>query len=371
MWVSLLAVMLALAALGWVVDRTVVGQVRSTVQGNLDAMLVTSVRSVTSWLDDREALLSVLSQAPRVRSAVAQAARDPGGVALLRDLLKHVAGPFNFDHGALVNAQGVIVAGVNDASLKGKPLPQAAQPYLARALRGEACVTPPMLSDLGSAESVELLAFVGVAAPGASKPDLVLVLTLDASKFSALLDQTRPGKTGESEAFDRDGRMLNESRYLDEIVAAGVLPQGTRSTILTLDLRNPGVDIRTGQRSQLPLKAQPLTQMIASAVQGGSGIDLDGYRDYRGVMCVAVWQWLEAYDFGVAVKLDRDEAYATVRTSGWPPGPGCTAATSVVWPRRRRRSRGSASTPSSASSAKAAWARCTWAVTRSCSATPP
>ena len=55
---------------------------------------------------------------------------------------------------------------------------------------------------------------------------------------------------------------------------------------------------------------RPLTESVASAVAGDSGVNTIGYRDYRGVPVVAAWTWLPAYEFGVVTEIDRDEAYA-------------------------------------------------------------
>ena len=39
-------------------------------------------------------------------------------------------------------------------------------------------------------------------------------------------------------------------------------------------------------------------------IQGALGVDVDGYRDYRGVSVVGAWAWLDAYGFGVATELE-------------------------------------------------------------------
>jgi serine/threonine protein kinase len=39
------------------------------------------------------------------------------------------------------------------------------------------------------------------------------------------------------------------------------------------------------------------------------GIDITGYRDYRGVPVVGVWTWLGNYDFGLVTEIDYDEAF--------------------------------------------------------------
>lgn len=311
--IAALIALVALAALGYLVDRVVLDQQRGAVATTLEAMLSTSARTVTAWLDDRRTFLTVLVKARRLREALRAAIQSPAAVPPLREALGAFAVPFDFKHGAIVDEKGVIRLDIDDGACTGKMLPASLLPYLTRALTGETCITPPMMTELGTPNAPDIFAMAAVPADAGQAP-LVLALTINPAVFSALLDQTRPGRSGETTAFDREGRMLNESRFVEQIIAAGVLPAGTTSTILTLDLRNPGVDIRTGKRAELPIKAQPLTRMVASALQGKNGVDVDGFYDYRGVWSVAAWQWLAPYDMGLAVKMDYSEAFSTVGT---------------------------------------------------------
>lgn len=311
--IAALIALVALAALGFVVNRIVLDQQRVAVAATLEAMLATSARTVTAWLDDRRTFLTVLVKAKRLREAMQAAVKSSAAAPALREALGAFAVPFDFKDGAIIDEKGVVRLDIDDGQCTGKMVPTPLLPYYKRALAGETCITPPIMTELGNPNAPDIFAMAGVPAEAGQGP-MVLVLTIDPTVFSTLLDQTRPGNSGETTAFDRDGRMLNESRFVEQIIAAGVLPAGTTSTILTLDLRNPGVDIRTGKRSELPIKAQPLTRMVASALQGENGVDVDGFYDYRGVWSVAAWQWLAPYDMGLAVKMDYSEAFSTVGT---------------------------------------------------------
>ena len=55
------------------------------------------------------------------------------------------------------------------------------------------------------------------------------------------------------------------------------------TSVLTLELRDPQVNMAEGKRPELQRADQPLTRMAADAVDGRSGTDVLGYRDYRGV----------------------------------------------------------------------------------------
>ena len=129
--------------------------------------------------------------------------------------------------------------------------------------------------------------------------------------FVRILSAASSGETGETFAFNRDGLLLGGSRFDEELKRLGLIPDSPDSqSILTIELRDPGLDLTKGLRPSARRSEMPLTRAVADAVQGRSGVDVDGYRDYRGVPCVAAWAWLPEYNFGIVTKIDRAEAYA-------------------------------------------------------------
>ena len=132
--------------------------------------------------------------------------------------------------------------------------------------------------------------------------------------FTRILSVARAGQTGDTYAFDQTGRLLSESRFDDQLRDIGLIPdQPHVRSILNVELRDPGVDMTRGRRPALRRAEQPLTRMAAAAVAGQSGVDVDGYRDYRGVPVVGAWTWLDDYDLGVATEIDADEAFAVLQ----------------------------------------------------------
>jgi serine/threonine protein kinase len=53
--------------------------------------------------------------------------------------------------------------------------------------------------------------------------------------------------------------------------------------------------------------------MAKMAITWQPGINVDGYRDYRGIVVVGAWQWLPEYGFGVATEVERSEALRSLR----------------------------------------------------------
>ena len=128
--------------------------------------------------------------------------------------------------------------------------------------------------------------------------------------FTRILNLGQAGKSGETYAFNRDGLLLSQSRFDDDLMQLGLLADlpGSRST-LTISIRDPEVDIAEGKRPAKKRADQPLTFAAAEATAGRTGLSIDGYRDYRGTQVVGAWTWLEEYDFGVITEIEAAEAF--------------------------------------------------------------
>ena len=104
--------------------------------------------------------------------------------------------------------------------------------------------------------------------------------------------------------------MLSNSRFDHDLILLGIIPDHDESkSILHLLVRDPGGDMTTGFRPGVRRSELPLTRMAASAAAGESAVDVNGYRDYRGVPVVGAWEWLPEYDFGIATEVDYAEAF--------------------------------------------------------------
>jgi signal transduction histidine kinase len=105
--------------------------------------------------------------------------------------------------------------------------------------------------------------------------------------------------------FDSNGLLLTTSRFESELAGLGLLDPGESS--IGLRLADPGRDLRDGGTID---PNAPLTRMAATATAGQSGVDVQGYRDYRGVPVVGAWRWIDELGIGLAAEVDRAEAFA-------------------------------------------------------------
>jgi hypothetical protein len=192
---------------------------------------------------------------------------------------------------------------------------------LARTLKAGTIVTLPfpsaaLLRDSDGELRAGLPTMFALAALRDLTGDIIGVLGLrirPETDFVRILQTARPGSTGDTFAFDKDGLLLSESRFTSDLIRLGLVPDqpGIRSQ-LNVSLRDPGVNIKRGARPVRTRSEQPLTVMAASATAGNSGVNVAGYRDYRGVPVVGAWTWLDDYSMGVAIEKEVDEAYHTL-----------------------------------------------------------
>ena len=57
--------------------------------------------------------------------------------------------------------------------------------------------------------------------------------------------------------------------------------------------------------------------MAAEAIGGKPGVNVEGYRDYRGVRVVGAWKWLPGADIGVATEIEYAEAFHPLTILRW------------------------------------------------------
>jgi hypothetical protein len=90
------------------------------------------------------------------------------------------------------------------------------------------------------------------------------------------------------------------------------MPKSDHS-ILTLELRDPLVDLSTGKASPKRRAELPLIRAVAEATAGRDGADVAGYNDYRGVPVLGAWTWLPDFNLGLVTESDVVEAFGPLR----------------------------------------------------------
>jgi eukaryotic-like serine/threonine-protein kinase len=330
LWIWPVIAAVVLGACGWWVSRSVENAMRERRIDELNTILNADVAALRIWMVEQgvdasfiakddgilpavESLLKTASDSSNLERALTQSkAQDE-----LRARLKPQIEMCHYQGFFLVSPDAVVLAADQDAPI-GKTLSGYRGDFFKAVLNGGAGVSktfrsPLLLKDKNGELKTNLPTMFAAASAvdKAGKPVAVLGLRIrPEDSFTKILQTAQNGATGETYAFDHDGLFLSESRFDDDLKQIGLLSDTSDAhSILTLELRDPGVDMTTGARPVERRANQPLTRMAASAVQGEDGVDVTGYGDYRGVPVIGAWTWLKDYGFGVATEQDVAEAF--------------------------------------------------------------
>jgi serine/threonine protein kinase len=303
--------------------RTIAAAIHARLQNTLTTMLTSNVAAVGQWLTGEAHMAEVMTADPRVRahvSALLEVSRRTGGdpaalraapaQATLREILNPIVSRQENVGYTILDPGGLILARPVDERI-GERLVLGVADAAAKTMSGERAFLPATLKQRFAAEPMAFLLVPLRDAGGAVVA--ALALRIRADEMAAILNASRLGESGETYAVDAEGRMVTDSRFPDQVKRLGLLPaEAAGRTTAVLEVRDPGTQLVEGQAPASPQKTWPLTWAAAEVVAGRTGVNADGYRDYRGVPVVGAWSWLPEWSVGIVTEIDRDEAYQTL-----------------------------------------------------------
>jgi PAS domain S-box-containing protein len=323
-----LVIILAGFALGRVEER-----IKTDAGDALQIVLQTTRESLNLWIESNKFELTRLAADPRIVFLAEHQLQVPRNKDdLLKSLaLKELRRFFQNNKDRFGKANFFIIAPdfVNIASMgdentgSNNRIASQALDLLNRAFKGETVMVPPIWTNVVLASSsdnkVGTLPTMFFAAPVKNLQGQIIATIarqIDPSQdFTRLIQLGRIGKTGETYAFDRYGKLLSQSRFDEDLRNAGLLGEGEKS-ILAVSVRDPGGDLTKGFAPSVPRYQQPLTLMAQQATRGKSGLNVEGYRGYRGVVVFGAWLWDEKLGVGLVTEIDQADAlgpYFTTR----------------------------------------------------------
>jgi hypothetical protein len=324
-WLAPIAFAAVLAMVGVASYRSLRATMQAQLGSQLQTILDANVTALRIWAADQKAAALAHASDPTLVALagelreVARRAEDPRAALLdspaqraLSGRLADLARTYGHPGFGLIDPGSLVLAGSGSFAVASRS--RLVAEVLADAMEGRTRLTRPMRAAAGAAGEGAAPAVMLAAAPVRdAKGAVVAVFAFDlgAEDFTEILAVARAGESGETYAFDADGSFVSRSRFEDQLREIALLPSSPNaSALLTLEVRDPGGDLTRGFAAEVPRKAQPLTRMAADAVAGGSGVDVQGYRDYRGVPVVGAWTWIPELEIGVTTEIDVAEAYA-------------------------------------------------------------
>ncbi len=322
------------ALLAWIVLEYNQRKILENVGHSLQTVLSTSNESLSIWVADKKAYMNQLAHNIELRAIAKKLLQIPieketlinsRAMAEAREFFRKNQSYFGKTGFFIVNRDFVNIGSMRNQNVGISNLIANFRPSLIqRAFNGETVFIPPMLSDVpineSDKKSSHLPPTMFIASPIRDSDEKVIAVVtqrLQPEKdFSYVTQLGRIGKSGETYAFDMQGRLLSESRFDDHLRQIGLVKKGQKG-ILSIEIRDPGGNMVEGFRPTISRDRQPLTKMAASAIKGESKIDITGYRDYRGVPVYGAWLWSEQLDLGITTEIDVAEALETYKSLRW------------------------------------------------------
>ena len=333
-FLSIFVVLVAIVG-SMALDRTK-EKILNDVAGHLENVLVSTADRLGVWVELQQSVLKQIAMNPVLvhqTEELLNVATNPAAL-LSSDALAAVRTTLAQNEKDLglgffvIDRNGVSIGSARDTNIGTRNLiAEQREALLDRIFNGESVFVPPIFSDVGIGDASvnnTLSLFIAVPIRGANG-DVIAALTkrLDpAEGFSRVLQFSRVGESGESYAFDQTGIMVSASRFEADLREIDLLSEG-QSSIMNIQIRDPGGNMTEGFRSAASLDELPLTLMANRAISDGANNqgersatdgDISGYRDYRGVPVYGAWLWDGEHGLGLTSEIDVAEALATFST---------------------------------------------------------
>ena len=234
----------------------------------------------------------------------------------IQNLMKPLLGTLGYKGFFIISPEGINLASSRKSNTGTINLLVKQEGFLEQVLSGKTLVSLPQQSDVALEDAegnlVEDLATMFTATQikdATGKAIAVLAFRINpTTTFSPIFERGRMGPSGETYAFNRKGVMISESRFNDQLYSFGLI-SNAKNTNMEIDIRDPGVNLAIRQQPSQKRHEMPLTVMASSAIKGEVGINLDGYRDYRGIPVIGAWLWDDELGFGITTEIDVEEAH--------------------------------------------------------------
>ncbi len=261
---------------------------------NLEGVKQKQAEIVKMWFNERRHDAKVVSR--NISDIVEKSIRDKDtNFIKLKNYIEMLRAEYGYKGVSITSRDGIVLV-ATESELAGTNL--MGFDYCREALNGNVFASRIQYfahgeNDKKRSDSENPLMFF--SAPIIDSDNLTLgavILRVDTAPLSEIMKSAKLGKTGETFLINREGFMLTESRFADEIKKTGAIQR-----IMALELRV--VNPHTGK----------LTDGAQKCLGGKDGYNADGYINYDGKKVLGAWCWIPEYDCGLLAQIDIHEGY--------------------------------------------------------------
>jgi len=309
-------------------------EIEGSLVDQLQLTLAANIESLRLFIEDKKLDAQVLADQPEIRKNIlsliqlnkkkdvpAKELRQSASLKWLREHLGKACKKYNFIGFVVFDFTGFQVGSLLEEPVGKRGLIERSV-FFYQSLQGDTVVSNPFMAGIklpneqGEFHADQPTQFVSTPLKDQDGNVLgVLALRMRPQKeFDKILTMSRFGRTGETYAFNDDGLLVSNSRFDEQLVKTGLLPR-TKTSIFNIQIRDPGRDLKKKPLlSGESVENWPLTLMAKNTVMKKSGVNVEGYNDYRGVPVIGAWTWMEDQMLGIATEIDADEAFAPLNT---------------------------------------------------------
>ncbi|MCP4273127.1 MAG: PAS domain S-box protein [Gammaproteobacteria bacterium] len=323
--ITSIIIIVLLSSSAWITQNSIENRLHNDIEKALGTVLDTTSHALKSWADREQKDAVIWADRQKVREAAKILIDTPRdrqtllNIPIQAELQKWFESVIETKghHGYLIIApDNIIIASHHNENIGIETLLTQQIDFLNRIWAGKTAMSIPLESDISLPDENDILKdklptmFVGAPIFNENK-QVIAAFTFRINPyltFTSILQEGRIGNSGESYAFNDDGLMISQSRFDKQLRDLGLLENNQRG-ILNIRLHDPGINLVTVEKRSISSSEKPLTYMAEQAIAGKSGVNLDGYRDYRGVYVLGAWLWDNTLGFGITTEIDVEEAY--------------------------------------------------------------
>ena len=318
-------------------------QILVDVEKNIIQVLAIADGRIKLWLSERVSVMGKLGRDPKLTNVTKNLLKvQPRKDSLLaskalreaRSFFKGNKNIFSNIGFFIISPEHISIGSMRDTNVGTSNLIAEQYPeLLKRAFQGDVSFVPPITSDVHLTDAPQpdkvrkppTMFFIGPIQDIDGTVVAVFTLRIDPwTDLSRILKSFGLNTTGETYAFDRNGILLSNSHFDQQLRQIGLITDRQKSA-LNIAIKDPGGNMQEGYRPATVRSKLPFTRMVKAAIrqreqaakisdgQDHAPIetDINGYRDYRGVPSFGAWIWKHDLDIGLASEIDVEEAMST------------------------------------------------------------
>ena len=314
---------------------------QEAVRNDLEVTLKSTMERFDFWVAERLNLLSLLGQDPELvaitkrllaLSPDSATLKSSAPLAAARDFFAEREQGFGREGFFIINPDNISIGSRRDDNLGSKNLIAIHRPELLQsAFRGNQIFIPPIKSDVivnvgdgsGGRQNSHLAMFFCIPIRETDGKVLAILTQrlVAEGELSEIFRHGQIGKSGETYALDGNGTQLTNSRFEKQLRKLGLLLEDSKIH-QQIVLRDPGGNLLAGFKPKTSFEQLPLTKMAfdinrlskesakpeVDSEHDRIKVDVDGYRNYRGIEVFGAWFWDASLGLGVATEITVAEA---------------------------------------------------------------